>query len=436
MTGAISRTSVATITSRPGTYAESFSQEFTLSSVQGGLFDWVAGVFFLESSSGQYVLEYAGDDPNDPTPRLPPDLDASETPDNVTYANTSDVDRTSWAPFLQGTLNFSDRFRLTAGVRYNDDDYDGFSASYFAEPSPRAFGSSTTTGKVAVEFDVAPENLLYASWSRGYKPGGINAGAEDAMETPSEYEPEIVDAFELGSKNRFLGNTVSLNAAAFYYQYEDMQFIQEDPIPFAGGIGNIPSANIWGLEMEGGWMLFDYRLRLGMNATLMDGEYPDEFEALDRRLADAAGDQAIADGTAPFEWSPEWFEARGSAATQLKGKTPPNLPELAGGVNATWYQDLADHGTLTSRVEYQYRGEYEARVFNTPVVDDVDSYWQMNLFLEYKPSMKPWRVWLTVTNLTDEDGVGARFVDPYGSGVVSNAFIPPRQLVANFGYTF
>ena len=260
--------------------------------------------------------------------------------------------------------------------------------------------------------------------------------AEDAMETPSEYEPEIVDAFELGSKNRFLGNTVSLNAAAFYYQYEDMQFIQEDPIPFAGGIGNIPSANIWGLEMEGGWMLFDYRLRLGMNATLMDGEYPDEFEALDRRLADAAGDQAIADGTAPFEWSPEWFEARGSAATQLKGKTPPNLPELAGGVNATWYQDLADHGTLTSRVEYQYRGEYEARVFNTPVVDDVDSYWQMNLFLEYKPSMKPWRVWLTVTNLTDEDGVGARFVDPYGSGVVSNAFIPPRQLVANFGYTF
>ena len=39
----------------------------------------------------------------------------------------------------------------------------------------------------------------------------------------------------------------NLNASIFFNQYENMQFIEEDPIPYSGGIGNIPGAMLGGI---------------------------------------------------------------------------------------------------------------------------------------------------------------------------------------------
>ncbi|MGH8447474.1 MAG: TonB-dependent receptor domain-containing protein, partial [Solimonas sp.] len=198
---------------------------------------------------------------------------------------------------------------------------------------------------------------------------------------------------------------------------------------------NIPSTHIWGAEAEATWRLLKNHLELGLNLTTLDGEFPEHYLALDRRDADAAGAAAIASGAAPYEWSPEWFAARGSATRDVKDNTPPNLPKLSGGANATWYQGIGSVGMLTSRVEYLYRGDYEARIFNADV-DKVPSYGQWNLFVQYESQAQPWRVWMTATNLFDKDGVVGRYVDPYGSGVASNQYIAPRQLVFNFGYSF
>ncbi len=417
------------------TWARTTMEELTLSSNPGGALDWIAGAFYLKSTSGQYVLEYKGKSASDPLPILPRDSTPAALPFNISYENLSSVDRTSWAPFVQATWHLTERLRFTGGARYNYDKYDGWGSDYFGPKNPRNDSANTTTGKAEVDFDLAPTNMVYASWSRGYKPGGINPGSANALVVSGTIEPESVSAFELGSKNRFLDNHLGANLSAFFYDYKNMQYIQEDPIPFSGGIGNVPKARIWGAEAELNYRLLTNRLSLGLNLTTLHGEFPQDYFALDRRLADAAGAAAVATGTI-YPWTPAWFAARGSVTTNVRGNTPPNLPSLSGGANASWLQHLGSYGQLTSRVEYLYRGDYEARIFNTAGADRVPSYGQFNVFLEYAPDSAPWRASVTVTNLFDKDGVAGRFVDPYGSGVVSNEYIPPRQALFTFNYAF
>jgi outer membrane receptor protein involved in Fe transport len=93
------------------------------------------------------------------------------------------------------------------------------------------------TGRAAVDWsprlDFTDQTLLYASYSRGYKAGGANPpGAVLLTFTdgdvinpihPLTFEPEFVDAFEVGTKNTLLDGALTFNGSAFYYNYRDYQ---------------------------------------------------------------------------------------------------------------------------------------------------------------------------------------------------------------------
>jgi iron complex outermembrane recepter protein len=77
------------------------------------------------------------------------------------------------------------------------------------------FSEGKFTYRAAVEFDVAPRSLLYASFETGYRAGGFNPDAA--------YGPESITAYTIGSKNRFLDNRLQLNIEGFYWKYNDQQ---------------------------------------------------------------------------------------------------------------------------------------------------------------------------------------------------------------------
>jgi len=77
---------------------------------------------------------------------------------------------------------------------------------------------SKVTWKAGVEFDAAPDNLLYASVETGYRAGGFQLA-----EGNTSYNPETITAYTIGSKNRFFGNKVQLNLEAFMWKYKDQQ---------------------------------------------------------------------------------------------------------------------------------------------------------------------------------------------------------------------
>ena len=82
----------------------------------------------------------------------------------------------------------------------------------------RIAGDEEITWRAAVEYDVTPDSLLYASLETGFRAGGFNTtfGQE-------EYDPEFIDAWTLGSKNSFLDNRLQLNLEAFWWEYSGQQ---------------------------------------------------------------------------------------------------------------------------------------------------------------------------------------------------------------------
>jgi outer membrane receptor protein involved in Fe transport len=105
---------------------------------------------------------------------------------------------------------------------------------------------SEWTGRAVLDFQITRDNLLYASYSRGYKSGGINPPLQVAT-VPDTFRPELIDAFEIGSKNVFAGGKLSLNLTGFFYKYKDLQLSR---IVERTSVNDNVNAEIYGVEAE------------------------------------------------------------------------------------------------------------------------------------------------------------------------------------------
>lgn len=210
--------------------------------------------------------------------------------------NTSDFSLKSYGLFGETYFEFNDRLKLTLGLRYNNDkkfvqarsillssngnllvpygqtgsiydsplgalfDADPFTACTATSPAgavgsapgceafqERSVSFNKLTGRAVIDFKVTDDNLLYASYSRGYKSGGINPPLQASTGVQESFRPEQVDSFEIGSKNTFGGGELQLNLTAFYYKYKDLQLSR---IVSRTAVNDNINANIWGAEVE------------------------------------------------------------------------------------------------------------------------------------------------------------------------------------------
>jgi iron complex outermembrane receptor protein len=129
-----------------------------------------------------------------------------------------------------------------------------------------------TTGRLAVDYKLSEDKLLYVSYSTGFHSGGFNSG--QALATVRSFLPEEVNAIEMGSKNRFLGNTLQLNVSAFFNKYKNLQ--EQRQIPFGATTisttFNAAKAESKGVEFEAEWAASE-SLDLGGTLSLLDAKY-------------------------------------------------------------------------------------------------------------------------------------------------------------------
>jgi len=428
---------------------KSWSQEINLTSNGTGPFSWVLGGVYLHSSNSQYVNEYRSDDDNFLQEALPTST-AWNDPlvANLTYAELSTIKRDLYAFFAQGTYSLTSQLKLTAGLRYNHDKSTGMfdsmsggasgqtSGAYLQPSSTGGRKGDAWTGKVALDYQITPANMVYASWTRGFKPGGINSAAStgNSYAILPTYRQETVDSFEIGTKNRFLGDTLQINGSAFLYNYKNMQFLEEDPILYGEGISNAPKARVYGLELEGSYIPTD-GLRFDASMSYLEGEFTSHYLALDPN--NAANAQNAAGYPDYLFWSNFYpaLLARDAARADIKGNRVPKLPRWQGNVAATWNGKVGP-GELTARAQLIYRGKYQYRLFNEGDVDLTPSYTQVNAMLKYEPEGTNTNITLRAINLFDKNGINSRFSDPYGSAQVMDTYIPPRQVILSVGYKF
>jgi iron complex outermembrane receptor protein len=131
---------------------------------------------------------------------------------------------------------------------------------------------SKATGRLAVDYKLSPSRLVFASLSTGFRSGGFNSG--QALEAVRTFKPEEVTALEIGSKNRFLGNRLQVNAAAYSNRYTNLQEQRQIAVGATtiSTIFNAAKAKADGLELETEWRATP-TVTVGGSLSLLDARY-------------------------------------------------------------------------------------------------------------------------------------------------------------------
>ena len=423
---------------------KTFTQEFNLISARPlwGRLDWVAGVFYLNTEVDFLFREYI--DFNTDGVYGPGTTTVEQVLNfggEVGFISASEPERNSLSFYGQGTYSFTDRMRLVAGLRYTEDEVYSEVTNFFGRAGTAILkiNSKKVTGRGVVEFDLNETTMVYASYTRGFKPGGSNLtyGREDVIAPVvvlPTFADETVEAWELGAKTDFANNRVRINAAVFYYDYKNLQYQATDPEPFEGGVGNLPESEIYGAEGE---LLGFITSKFTLDARLawLKTEITESHLALDNVRSDAATN-ALLPQCGFNIFCDDIQQARAAAVTDVKGNELAKTPTVTASVMLRYRGRLGSWGDFKGGVQYIYRGGFQHRIFNNPKTDNVPGYDVVNLALTIAPDAYPWRLELMAMNLTDEDGINARFTDVFGVGSTGDELIAPRQYMVRFGVDF
>ena len=260
------------------------SHEIRISSPQDQRFRFLAG-FFMQDQSHDIEQRYRLDNFADT-------LDIPGWPDTIWLTQQDRLDD-SKAIFGEASFDITDQLTVTGGFRRFEQEsalkgFFGFSAGYssgstYGEASCIAAGNTApyegapckvfdkvikengTLGKFNLTYKINDTKMIYATWSEGYRPGGINRRG-----TLPPYLSDFLTNYEFGWKTTWLDNRLSFNGALFRQKWEDFQF----SIIGANGLTEIKNANqaqIDGLEMDVKWAA-TYNLQLTAGVAFYDAQ--------------------------------------------------------------------------------------------------------------------------------------------------------------------
>ena len=416
-----------------------------------GKLDWTIGAFYMEHEIENHIVGYLDADRNGEIQYI-----CGESYANSDYCYPLDSPlpwfffefdfvsdayptRESYSIYGETSYSLSDQVRFISGLRYIEDEVESCVKNFFTTVCDNLFGSSEeTTGKVALEYDVDDDTMVYASFTSGSKPGGTNLtygyttqaelNAAFLFTSPlvdplvfRTFEAEAVDSMEFGLKTDLYDGRARANIAIFSYDYENLQFQATDPDPYRGGVANIPESEMSGVEIEFTGLVSD-QLTFDMNLAFLDSEVSSDYEALDNVTA------------YQYFWGEE--DLRLGLRTNIKGNELAKTPEFTADVSLK-YETIMSSGTLfTGILQYVKRGEFQQRVNNNPLVDAIDAYDILNLTASFDFVGDKWGLDLMILNASDEDGVNSSMTDVFGVAATGIELIPPRQIMARLSMNY
>jgi len=366
------------------------SQEFQLTYSSDRL-TAVGGVYWLKEKVGSHQESYNDDLTANLV--LPPLWNGDYT---FTRFIDDNLETTSKAIFGNVSYAVTDALRLSAGVRYTEEEkeYDRF--TYVTSNSPflvSSYGFAPPAGKwedtsimLSADYQLSEDAMVYARYAQGFKSGGFNGRANSVKESTA-YAPETADTFEVGAKTQYWDNRLRLNLAAFMTKYSDFQarvagkendLVTGVPIGILSVI-NAGELDIFGFEIEG-------------VATPMRGL------TLDTQIGFLDADYK--------EFKDESFPAFGNSRAFQDPAFSPKWTVRVGGQ----YEWALDGGSsVTVGAAAKYRSRMALAVDNTLVNTDTeiagmyqDAYWLYDARVVWSDAADRYSVGLYGQNLADE----------------------------------
>jgi iron complex outermembrane receptor protein len=378
---------------------------------------WIVGGFYLDQESGFPLNRFgvAGLELSDlqllNLASLPPQLvdflsGLALVPDGVSLALTSELGTRSTAYFTQVTADITDELHLTLGGRYQEEDRrviasDTGVANLDGSITPliiRQHPSSHTTNfspKVAVNYDVTDDAMVYASWTEGYKSGTYNT--VNIYDDIEYVRPETVTTTEAGFKSELFGKLLRLNGAVFQNEIDDLQ-VQFISLLSGGAVSleNAGKARIRGFD-------FDFQLTplpdLDPGLVLIGGGTYLKSKYLS--YENGSGYTTNADGN----YTNAGLYNQGTG--DYTGNKVTRTPKFSGTIGFNQLLEVGE-GDLEFGAQLYYNSGFYYTAQNSPISHE-DKYYVIDAQVSYY--YRPWKTRLTVfgKNINDEQYTYSQF---------------------------
>ena len=230
-------------------YTRQFSEELRLASTGDGPLQWLVGGYYSSFGATSHVFSFYPVSANG--------FDANFGTTNLAD-NHRKVDIDQYALFGDVSYLLPNNFKVSAGARYylyhsnSVTSVSGVSANGTSNPLFGLAQNSGVTPKVDLAYIPDGNTTIYASVSKGFRPGGPNSPIPVppcASQAPTQFGPDSVWSYELGEKIRFLNSRVSINGDIYY---EDWTNVQQQVAPACGFkfTANAGKATVYGAELE------------------------------------------------------------------------------------------------------------------------------------------------------------------------------------------
>ncbi len=447
--------------------SEGWSQEFQISSASEGPLQWTAGAFLSETEdySSFYIYQQTQRDdstrPTVVTPEYPDGVTVLQGTDIISdatfiggfFADSARIETEYFGIYAEGEYSLTDSLRVTAGVRYNDEEknldcagsnfsggdrvvnvrdgvagsspitlpsnaadvftYNCGAADAITDEDVVAAGNpepqwDNVTYRLGAEYDINEDIMAYMTASTGYLSGAVSVSA-----VTDEQESQVV---EFGFRSQLLENTLQLNGALHITEYKNLltQRQREEggiAVTFSENGGDIEA---WGLEFDSIWLVTD-ELTITGTLAYLDSEYG-EFGQINP--------YQLYGGTRP----------EGGFINQ-EGVQSPWSPELTIGASIAYRIDLGGNGTLTPYLQTYYSDEYNtSNTLSNDPAQLQESYTKTDARLTWLDADQKLSVELFVENMEDE-AVLARG-NNNGDDVVQTSFLYPRNYGVTMRYQF
>lgn len=401
--------------------AEQFAQDLRLTSNNDGPFNFILGAYYAHeqvynSSNFKIGLDFdlTGDNlvTADDCAEGLTNLDPSDDGIACQFKNEFNQTKNSYALYSDFKYEVGDNLTLRGGLRFTHDkgrqygfksDALGIDDSLIVNLIPLSeleYSTDNLSGKIGFDYKFDSGNMFYAHVSRGYRAPSFNA---QAFFDPSELsiaKAEKVTAYEAGLKTQFADRRVTLNMAAFYYDYRNQQFINVDPDSAAQTLLNIDKSRIYGAEADLSVRASDmvsFRAGIGLLST------------------------KIIDGTV--------------SGVDVAGNRLSNAPSLSGniGLDLTVFDNGS--GKLSLHPEMSYQTSQYFEVINVPRLQQ-DGYALLSGHIDWESENGKWNVSIWGKNLADKQYKTSRVDLLAGFGFDYNHVGNPRTYGITVGMQF
>jgi outer membrane receptor protein involved in Fe transport len=254
---------------------------------------------------------------------------------------------------------------------------------------PKVASGQGFTHKLNLTWKPTDGVLIYGTWSRGFRPGGINRRG-----TVAPYAPDYLTNYEIGFKTTLFNKSVRLNGAFYWQDWAHFQFAYLGQNSFTE-VHNGPNARVKGVEIDATWTPIR-ELSIGASGAYTDAKTRQNLCTYDDP-AYACTNIDAATGNP-------------NSISAAKGTRLPVTPRFKMSANARYTIPLGDgHGYLQALVNHQSSAATDIRTINNAITGQLGAFTTADFRVGY--NWGNYSAELFVQNAFDERGQLSRFVE-------------------------